>query len=142
MKEQGFYIEKVIPSKWWVMVYADVKTESDLEQVYGAILAAGAGNRKAANAVTVLSEPNTGYIYSNLERQFSLIAVAHATNYAEMFNSVNHEINHLTAHVCEWFMYQTGTEKSAYIQGEISEKMYPIVAMSICPKCNCGRRHE
>lgn len=139
MKEQGFYIEKEIPSKWWVMVYADVKTESDLEQVYGAILAAGAGHRKAANAVTVLSEPNTGYIYSNLERQFSLIAVAHATNYAEMYNTISHEISHLTAHICEWFMFPNTGEKSAYITGEIAKNIYPLVAAAICPKCKRGK---
>ena len=139
MIEQGFYIKEEIPQPWWVMVLCGVNTDADLDKVYGSILSAGAGREKADNAIKVLSAPNSGYIYSNLERQYSLIAVAHATNYAEMYNTISHEINHLTAHICEWFMIPNTGEKSAYITGEIAKNIYPLVAAAICPKCNCGK---
>lgn len=141
MIEQGFYIREEIPHPWWVMVLCGVNTDADLDKVYGSILSAGAGREKADNAIKVLSAPNSGYIYSNLERQFSLIAVAHATNYAEMYNTISHEISHLTAHICEWFMFPNTGEKSAYITGEIAKNIYPLVAAAICPKCNCGKTH-
>ena len=142
MIEQGFYIRKEIPQPWWVMVYCNVQdTQADLDKVWGAILSAGAGRERARNAVETLCKPNTGYIFTDSGKCFSLIAISHATNYAELFNTVSHEINHLTAHICERFGYPTDGEKSAYIQGEIGKGMYPVVAEAICPKCNCGQQH-
>ena len=141
MIEAGFYIEKEIPRKWWVMLYCGVDTPEDIEKVFGAILSAGAGRNRAEIAADELSKINSGYIFTNGERRFSLIAMSRATNYAQLFNTVAHEINHLTAHICERFGYDTDGEKAAYIQGEIGQKMYPVIAEAICPKCNCGKSH-
>lgn len=141
MIEQGFYVEKEIPKPWWVMVLCGIKTEADLDKTYGSILSAGAGRERADTALSVLSEPNSGYIFTDGTKCFSLIAISKATSYAELFNTVTHEINHLTAHICERFGYPTDGEKSAYVQGEIGEGMYPVIAEAICPKCNCGKSH-
>lgn len=141
MIEQGFYIDKETPQPWWVMVYCGAKTAEDLDKVFGAILSAGAGREKAERAVRELEKPNTGYIFSDGAKCFSLIVVSHATSYAELFNTITHEIDHLTAHVCERFGYATDGEKSAYIQGEIGEGIYPLVVAAVCPKCNCGKQH-
>lgn len=141
MIEQGFYIDKETPQPWWVMVYCGISTDGDLDKAYGAILSAGAGRDRAAQAVEVLRKPNTGYIFTDGAKRFSLIMVSHATNYAELFNTITHEIDHLTAHVCERFGYATDGEKSAYIQGEIGKGIYPLVVAAVCPKCNCGKQH-
>lgn len=138
MIEQGFYVDKEIPQPWWVMVLCGVKSDKDLDRAFGSILSAGAGRERAEKAIEVLAEPNTGYIFTDSEKRFSLIIISHATKYSELFNTVTHEINHLTAHICEYYGYPTDGEKSAYIQGEIGEGMYPLVAKAICPKCNCG----
>lgn len=142
MIEQGFYISKEIPQPWWVMVLCNVQdTEADLDKVFGSVLSAGAGRERARKAVETLCAPNTGYIFTDSAKCFSLIAISKATDYAELFNTVTHEISHLTAHVCERFGYATNGEKAAYIQGEIGKGIYPLVAEAICPKCNCGKRH-
>lgn len=141
MIEQGFYVEKEIPQPWWVMVLCSIKSDEDLEKTYGAILSAGAGRERADIALNVLSNHNSGYIFTDPNKCFSLIAISKATSYAELFNTVTHEINHLTAHICERFGYSTDGEKAAYIQGEIGEGMYPLIAAAICPKCNCKCGH-
>lgn len=138
MIEQGFYVEKEIPQRWWVMVLCGVESDKDLDRAFGSILSTGAGRERAEKAREVLAQPNSGYIFTDSARCFSLIIISHATKYSELFNTVTHEICHLTAHICERFGYQPDGEKAAYIQGEIGEGMYPLVVAAVCPKCKCG----
>lgn len=141
MIEQGFYVKDEIPQPWWVMVLCNVESDTDLDRAFGSILSAGAGRERAEKAIEVLAQPNSGYIFTDGGKCFSLIIISHATKYSELFNTVTHEISHLTAHICEKFGYPTNGEKAAYIQGEIGEGIYPLVAKAICPKCNCGKQH-
>lgn len=141
MIDQGFYVRKELPSPWWVMAFYNIETNADYEKIYGTLLASGIGVEKANAAVSVLKNPNTGYILTNSARQTSIIAISHATSYDEMFDTVTHEMQHLTADICAWFKFPYYGEKAAYIQGEIGKNMYKAVALSVCPKCNCQRRY-
>ena len=142
MIKQGFYLTKEIPEKWWFMAYYDIKTNKDLEEVFGVLLATRMGWDKAADVKADLSKANSGYTFTDFDSGSTIICVAHATDYDELFNTINHEISHATDHLCEFFGYDTKGEKSAYINGEISKQMYKGVALSICPKCNCGKPHK
>lgn len=122
------------------MVYYNIETAKDLEKAYGVLLAAGTGREKANEAVKVLSNWNSGYIYTDLENKSTIILISHAQSFEELFNTINHEIDHAKAHLCEYFNIPQNSEKSAYLQGEISKQMYKGVALSICPKCNCGEK--
>ena len=128
MIQQGFF-----------MVYYNISTSEELEKVYGALLAAGAGQERAQNAREVLSRPNSGYIFTSTADKSTVICISHADSYDELFDSITHEIDHATAHICEYYQIPCNSEKSAYIQGEIGKNMYKAVALSICPKCNCGK---
>lgn len=123
------------------MVYYNVDTESDLDKVYGALLAAGAGWDKADEAIKVLRKPNTAYVISNLKEHNSIIALSKVTSKYEFMNSISHELQHVTTHICNAFSIPLDGEKAAYIQGEIGEELYEGVAISICPKCNCKKVH-
>lgn len=137
MIEQGFYIKDNILEPWWVMVFYNVKTEDDYQKVYGSLLAIGETYEKAQEAIEMLHKPNTGFISSDMKNRNSIIIISNATSFDEMFNTVTHEIKHLTEHISTCFGYNPKGEKAAYIQGEIGQKMYKAVALSICPKCNC-----
>jgi hypothetical protein len=137
MIEQGFYIKDNILEPWWVMVFYNVKTEDDYQKVYGSLLAIGETYEKAQEAIEMLNKPNTGFISSDMKNRNSIIIISNATSFDEMFNTVTHEIKHLTEHISTYFGYNPKGEKAAYIQGEIGQKMYKAVALSICPKCNC-----
>lgn len=137
MIEQGFYIKDNILEQWWVMVFYNVKTEDDYQKVYGSLLAIGETYEKAQEAIEMLHKPNTGFISSDMKNRNSIIIISNATSFDEMFNTVTHEIKHLTEHISTCFGYNPKGEKAAYIQGEIGQKMYKAVALSICPKCNC-----
>jgi hypothetical protein len=137
MIEQGFYIKDNILELWWVMVFYNVKTEDDYQKVYGSLLAIGETYEKAQEAIEMLHKPNTGFISSDMKNRTSIIVISNAISFDEMFNTVTHEIKHLTEHISTCFGYNPKGEKAAYIQGEIGQKMYKAVALSICPKCNC-----
>ena len=137
MIEQGFYIKDNTPEPWWVMVFYNVKTEDDYQKVYGSLLAIGETLTKVQDAIKMLHNKNTGYISSDLNNKTSVIIISNATSFDEMFNIVTHEIKHLTEHISTCFGYNPKGEKTAYIQGEIGQKMYKAVALTICPKCNC-----
>ncbi len=139
MIQQGFYINKNVPRPWWFMVYYDVATNADRDKVYGALLANGSGWNKATEAISVLREPNTAHISSDVYNHSTIIALSKVTSYMEFFNSITHELQHATAHVCKAFSISYDGEQAAYIQGEIGEELYKGVALSICPKCNCGK---
>ena len=141
MMQQGFWIRKNVPHPWWFMVYYGVRTESDRQRVYGALLASGAGADRAGEAVSVLRKPDTAYIFSDTRGRTSIIALSHVTSRMQFLNSVTHELQHATATVCGTFGIPYDGEDAAYIQGEIGEELYAGVALSICPKCNCGKQH-
>lgn len=138
MIEQGFYISKEIPQRWWVMVFYNIDTNIHYDRILGTLLAAGLFRQNAIRAVNVLSKPNTGYIHSDLDRLTSVVMISHGTSYDEVFDTVTHEIEHLTMAICERFGINPHSEKAAYIQGEIGKQMYKGVALSVCPKCGCG----
>jgi len=138
MKEAYFWVEKETPEPWWVMAYFGVKSDEDLDKIFGTVLAAGAGRERAENAVAVLSKPNTGYILTDVSKRTSVFVVSYATEYVEFFNTVAHELQHLTADICDYFGISHTSERAAYIQGEIGANIYPAVALMICPKCKCG----
>ena len=144
MTEQYFWIKKETPESWWVMAYFDIKTVEDLDKIYGTLLASGIGRKRAKEAVEILSKPNTGYTLTDFSRKASIFVVSHATEYVEFFNTVAHELQHLTADICDYFGIEHIGEGAAYIQGEIGSEIYPAVALTICPKCKCGempKRH-
>lgn len=140
MIQQGFYLEKEIPQKWWFMAFYDIKTQTDLEEIFGALLTTRMGWDKAAEIKAELTKENSGYTFTDFERHTSIICVSHATDYDELFNTISHETRHATDHLCEFFGYSTNGEKSAYINGEISKQMYKAVAILICPVCNCKKK--
>lgn len=137
MTEQYFYIEKEIPEQWWVMAYLGVKTPSDYDKIYGTLLASGFSKERAESTILELKKPNTGYTLSDMARRASIFVVSHATNYVEFFNTVAHELQHLTSNICDYFDINHNGENAAYIQGEIGEAIYPAVALYVCPKCRC-----
>lgn len=136
MITQGFHIGN---NDWWFMVYYDIETDNDLEKVYGALLAAGIGIHKANNAIKVLTDFDSGYIFTNEAEKTTIICISKATSYDEMFNTITHEIKHATEHLSSYYNVDPKSEKAAYLQGEISKQMYKAVALNICPCCNFKR---
>lgn len=60
----------------------------------------------------------------------------------ELFDTIIHEIRHATDHIGEYYGLKGRGEDSAYLQGEISKRLFPAVAMAVCPKCHEEKEEE
>ena len=137
MIKQGFYIGR---HDWWVMAFYDVNGERDLNEVYGTLLACGCSNDMAQRACMTLSQPNSGYTFTNLDEHTTVMAMAKATSHEQMFDTVVHEMKHLVEHISDYYGLNPKTEMAAYLQGEVGRKMFPAAAIVMCP--NCGASHR
>lgn len=137
MVEQGFSIGD---RDWWVMAYYDVCTESDLKKVAGALAAAGCPQEWIEDAVSVLSKDNQGYTFTKQNEHFTVMMMSHATSPEQMFDTILHEVKHLSEHIGRYYGVDSETELSAYLQGEVGRKMWPAAAMVLCPKCQSERQ--
>lgn len=90
----------------------------------------------------MLSRKNNGYTFTDLEGQYSLIFASETTSDEEMFDTITHELKHVTEHISGYFGVDPKSEEAAYLQGEISKKMFPAVALAVCPVCHNREEEE
>ena len=84
----------------------------------------------------VLSRKNNGFTFTDLEGQYTLMFASETTSAEEMFDTITHELKHTTEHISGYFGVDPKSEEAAYLQGEIAKKMFPVVAIAVCPKCH------
>lgn len=133
MVQFGFYLGE---RDWWIMGFLDIKGEKDLSKTYGTLLASGCPDYKAQEACMILSRENTGYTYTDFDAHTSLLFVSRATSAEQMFDSILHEVKHLTEHISEYYGLNPKEELSAYLQGELGRKLFPAASIVLCPHCN------
>ena len=83
MIKQGFNIGD---RDWYVMAYYDIQTIGDLREVEEALTAARCRQQAVEAAIEVLTEPNTGYTFSNFEERLTLIFISRATSPEQMYS--------------------------------------------------------
>ncbi len=133
MIKQGFSIGD---RDWYIMAYYDIKTDKDYNEVEEVLIAGGQKPAYAQKVVTELMHPNTGYTYTKFGEHLSIVLVSHATSFEQMYDTVQHELKHVTEHLSSYYRVDPKGEKAAYLQGEIARNMYKAVAIAVCPKCS------
>lgn len=131
MIKQGFHIGE---RDWWVMVYYRIEA-FNLPEVKELLLASGCPESDVAEACDVLALPNTGFTFTNFGSHATVMLVSKTTGTEEMFDSIVHELKHLTEHISEYYGLDAKEELSAYLQGEVGRKMWPAAALALCPRC-------
>ena len=132
MIQQGFSIGD---RNWYVMCAYDISTSRDLAEVKRTLLAAGCGEYKVEEAVSVLSMWNKGYTFTNFKDHLTIVCISKATSAEQMYDSIQHELKHVTEHLSEYYGVDPKGETAAYLQGEVARLMFPAAAMVICPRC-------
>lgn len=129
MVRQGFHIGN---RDWWVMVYYDIKP-TNLDSVLLDLKASGAND--VTKAREVLVKPNTGLTFTNYSTHSSILLISHATSPEDMFDTIVHELKHVTEHISTYYGLDPKEELSAYLQGEVGRQMFPAAALVLCPHC-------
>ena len=77
---------------------------------------------------------DTGFSYSNYEKQCSIIVIHKASSIGEFINTFEHEKNHLEMHICEALEINPYSEEAAHLSGDLAqlileEALYSIVEL-------------
>lgn len=77
---------------------------------------------------------DTGFTYSNYEKQCSIIVIHKASSVGEFINTFEHEKNHLEMHICEALDINPYSEEAAHMSGDLAqlileEALYSIVEL-------------
>lgn len=142
MIEEKFFVKENLDRPWWFMCYLDVKDREDLTKIYGVILASGISHEQAEKTVKILAKPNTAYTLSIPHERTTVIVTSSVTSKMEFLNSISHELQHATVHICDTDNIEYSSEQAGYIQGEIGEQLYEGVSLLLCPKCKCGHNSK
>ena len=136
MVQTGFYLGR---NDWWIMASIGIEDREDLRDVYEALLSIGAPDYKAQEVCMTLSQPNTGYTYTNYDGHYTLMFVSRATSDAQMYDTIDHEKKHVVEHISDYYGVDPKSEEAAYLAGEIGRLLFPAVAYVLCPRCNMLR---
>lgn len=71
-------------------------------------------------------QPNTGFIYSDYDKQRSIIIVSKTTSNRELIDTIVHEANHLQSHIATVFNLDEKGEEVCYLIGDIVKRMYKV----------------
>lgn len=83
----------------------------------------------------VADKENFGFTYSNTEISEAIMVIGIASSAKEFFNTLIHEIGHLTRHISKCEGFDPYGEEEQYLQGEIAMEVYPIVSDFLCEDC-------
>lgn len=131
MVQTGFWIGN---RDWWVMATLGVD-DGDLRDVYEGLRSVGLSERKVCEVCDALSEPNNGYTYTDYDGKYTLIYASRATSAEQMFDTIEHELNHAVEHISSYYGVDPKSEEASYLAGELGRLIWPAAAWVLCPRC-------
>ena len=87
---------------------------------------------RKANYNLILRSYNTGFTYSDLDKQRSIIVIGKTTSTREMVNTIVHEANHLKSHIATAYNIDEKGEEVCYLIGDIVKSMFRVFSKIIC----------
>lgn len=131
MVQTGFWIGN---RDWWVMASLGVD-DGELRDVYEGLRSVGLSERKVREVCDALSEPNNGYTYTDYDGKYTLIYASRATSAEQMFDTIEHELNHAVEHISTYYGVNPKSEEASYLAGELGRLIWPAAAWVLCPRC-------
>lgn len=108
-------------------------TDEILERLYDI----GCRGRNLRRAEKNLSSGvlNTGLTYYSPLNREAVMVIALTNSSAEFFNSLMHELSHLTAYIAKDYNLSFTGEDIAYLEGDLAREIYPVVQGLLCDCC-------
>ena len=122
MTKQTFSID----GAWDVELFYDVRPR-DLHDVVDMMREEGATAEQIEEAWKNLQGWNAGVTFSSFINRKSLVFIGRAENALQFFNTIDHENDHVHAHVAMYYDVELGTEEAAYLQGFIGGRVFGFV---------------
>jgi hypothetical protein len=90
----------------------------------------GADENDMEKIRSLVTLKNSGFTFSS--RRESVVYVSPQTDKKEMYDTIIHEIRHLTNDICNYYDIDLNSEESAYIQGNMSNCVISILENNLC----------
>lgn len=129
---QNFKINKY---NWSVIIYYtinDIERKEIIDMLKG--IDCNVSTLKSITNNLNKAKLDTGFTYSNYNKQCSIVVIHKASNIGEFINTFEHEKNHLEMHICEALDINPYSEEAAHLSGNLAqlileEALYSIVEL-------------
>lgn len=98
----------------------------------------GKNMRKAEDSLYA-GKLDTGLTYYSPKRREAVMVIAMTSTAQEFYNSLMHELSHLTAYIAKWDKMSFVGEDIAYLEGDLSMEIFPKVQPLLCDCCRKKR---
>lgn len=133
MIRQRIYIENydiVVYAYYAVSCYY---AEEILDKLYS-LGCRGSKYRKAESSLYA-GKLDTGLTYYSNRQREAVMVIALTSSAAEFYNSLMHELSHLTAYIAKGERLSFTGEEIAYLEGDLARNMFPKVQPLLCDCC-------
>ena len=140
MIRQRIYIDK-----YDIIVHAYYATtqyyvDEILDKLYD--LGCRGHNMQRAEVNLSSGELNTGLTYYSSRKREAVMVIALTSSAAEFYNSLMHELSHLTAFIAKDNNLSFTGEAIAYLEGELARDIFPKVQPLLCDCCRNKYNHS
>lgn len=111
----------------WAFIFAYDIGERDLDEVGEWLEALGASDNEISKSRSLLMKRNKGFTYPNSGLRMSVMCIGKATDLAQWWDTVAHEIDHLQHSIMRYYDVREGSEEAAYLQGYIMRKIIKVL---------------
>ena len=122
---------------WWRVTVLWLPWPEDLPEVTRAYEEVGCPWRELwyTRRLIRTGQMNKGYTYSNYQQRRSVTVIGRATDWAQLQDTVAHELRHVTDDVLRWYDVENTGEPPAYTQGYLARQMATVMKTMACPCC-------
>ena len=112
-------------------------TQYYVEEILDRLYEIGCRGHNLRRATSNLSsgELNTGLTYYSPQHREAVMVVALTSSASECFNSLMHELSHLTAYIAKDDGLSFTGEDIAYLEGDLARDIFPAVQPLLCECC-------
>lgn len=105
-----------IEKAWGVVIAWDIGRD-DLDEIGDWLDALSCPRRDIMDAQRVIMRKNTGFTFSNTKLKMSLVCIGNATDKAQWWDTLAHELDHVQTAICRYYSVNLDSEESAYLTG-------------------------
>lgn len=130
--------QKIYLDEYDILVHAYyATTQYYVEEILDKLYEAGCNGRimDVAYDNLISGELNTGLTYYSPSTKTAVMVIAKTSSASEFFNSLMHELSHLTAYIAKNNGLSFTGEDIAYLEGDIAKSIFPKVKHLLCDCC-------
>lgn len=95
-------------------------------------------NMRSAEDSLYAGRLDTGLTFYSPKRREAVMVIALTSSAQEFYNSLMHELSHLTAYIAKWDKLSFTGEDIAYLEGDLAREIFPKVKHLLCDCCRSG----